>query len=119
MVELDPGGEAGIGAHSRLTWRAKVGYSLVFEAKARVIERPRLVVADLSGELTGTGTWRLFEQDGVTAVLYEGDVATSKRWMTLLAPVLNPVFRQNHDWVMRNGATGIAELLGVRLLASG
>jgi hypothetical protein len=119
VVELDPGDEAGIGAHSRLTWRAKVGYSLVFEAKARVIEKPCLVVADLSGELIGTGTWRLFEQDGVTAVLYRADVSTSKRWMTLLAPVLNPVFRQNHDWVMRNGATGIADLLGVRLLASG
>ncbi len=119
MVELDPGDEIGIGAHSRLTWRAKLPYSLVFEARARVIERPRLVVADVCGDLVGTGSWRLFEQQGVTAVLYEGKVSASKRWMTLLAPVLNPVFRSNHDWVMRNGATGVAELLGVRLLASG
>ncbi len=34
VVELDPGDEIGVGAHSRLTWRAKLPYSLVFEAKA-------------------------------------------------------------------------------------
>ena len=28
-----------------------------------------------------------------------------------------PIFAVNHDWVMRSGATGIAELLNVRLLA--
>jgi hypothetical protein len=28
------------------------------------------------------------------------------------------VFEWNHNWVMRNGATGISALLGVPLLAS-
>lgn len=119
VVEIDPGDEIGIGAHSRLTWRARLPYALAFEAKARVIEKPRLVVADVSGEVTGTGSWRLFEQDGVTAVLYEWKVATAKRWMNLLTPILTPVFRGNHDWVMRKGGEGIAGLLGCRLLASG
>ena len=119
VVELDPGDEIGIGAHSRLTWRARLPFSLVFEAKARVIEKPRLVVADVAGEVTGTGSWRLFEQDGVTAVLYEWKVSTSEPWMNVVAPVLRPIFRSNHDWVMRNGADGIARLLGCPLLASG
>ena len=38
--------------------------------------------------------------------------------MNALAPVARPVFKRNHNWVMRNGATGIAELLDCRLLAS-
>ena len=38
--------------------------------------------------------------------------------MNALAPLLRGVFAWNHNWVMRNGGTGIAELLGCRLLAS-
>jgi hypothetical protein len=83
-----------------------------------VVEKPLLIEADAEGELTGQGRWRLFEQDGVTAVLYEWNVATTKPWMNALAPALRPVFEWNHNWVMRNGGAGIAELLGCRLLAS-
>jgi hypothetical protein len=72
-----------------------------------------------TGELTGTGRWRLFEQDGLTAILYEWNVATSKRWMTLLAPVLRPVFAWNHDVVMRWGGEGLARRTGARLIAHG
>jgi hypothetical protein len=71
------------------------------------------------GELEGTGRWRLFEQDGVTAVLYEWNVRTTRRWMNLLAPVARPVFEYNHDVVMRWGGEGLARRLGVELLAAG
>jgi hypothetical protein len=37
--------------------------------------------------------------------------------MNLLAPVARPAFQSNHDYVMRNGGAGLAELLGARLLA--
>ena len=40
VVELDPGDEHGVGSHSRLTWRSKLPYDLVFEAKTRTVERP-------------------------------------------------------------------------------
>ena len=118
VVELDPGDEHGVGSHSRLTWRSKLPYDLVFEAHTEAVARPHLIEARAEGELTGLGRWRLFEQGGVTAVLYEWHVATSKAWMNALAPALRPAFEWNHNWVMRNGGTGIAQLLGVRLLAS-
>ena len=118
VIELDPGREDGLGSHSRLTWRSKLPYDLVFEARTTRVERPHLIEAAASGELAGTGRWRLFEQDGVTAALYEWNVHTTKPWMNALAPLLGGVFRLNHDWVMGNGATGIAALLGCRLLAA-
>jgi hypothetical protein len=74
---------------------------------------------DAVGELEGTGIWRLFEQNGVTAVVYDWDVATTKRWMQLLAPVARPVFEYNHDVVMRWGGEGLARRLGTRLLVAG
>jgi len=81
------------------------------------VERPDLLEGDASGELAGLGRWRLFEQGGVTAVLYEWNVRTTRAWMNLLAPVARPVFAVNHDYVMRNGGQGLARLLGAPLLA--
>ena len=118
VVELDPGDEDGVGSHSRLTWRSKLPYDLVFEARTEAVAKPHLIEALADGELTGTGRWRLFEQGEATAVLYEWNVATTKPWMNALAPALRPAFAWNHNWVMRNGGVGIADLLGCRLLAS-
>ena len=39
--------------------------------------------------------------------------------VTELAPVARPVFEYNHDVVMRWGGEGLAQRLGVRLLAAG
>jgi uncharacterized protein YndB with AHSA1/START domain len=118
-TELRAGDENGIGAVSKMVWKSLLPYRVDFEVTTTRIERPRLLEADAVGELTGVGRWRLFEQGGVTAVLYEWNVATTKPWMNLVAPVARPVFEWNHDWVMARGGEGIARLLGCRLLASG
>jgi hypothetical protein len=119
VEERDGGDGNGVGAVSRMVWKSLLPYRVEFEVTTTHVERPRLLQADAVGELAGIGRWRLFEQDGVTAVLYEWNVATTKPWMNLLAPIARPAFKWNHDWVMSHGATGIAELLGCNLLASG
>jgi hypothetical protein len=50
--------------------------------------------------------------------VYEWDVRTARAWMNWLAPVARPAFAWNHDAVMRQGAEGLARLLGVPLLVS-
>jgi uncharacterized protein YndB with AHSA1/START domain len=125
-VKLGEGDEAGVGQLGRYVWRARLPYPVRFEIRTTRVERPHLLEGAATGELEGTGRWRLFEQAGgrgpggetsadgapaVTAVLYEWNVRTTKPWMNLLAPVARPVFRWNHDWVMRNGGAGIARLL--------
>ena len=37
VIELDPGDDDGVGSHSRLTWRSKLPYDLVFEARTRLV----------------------------------------------------------------------------------
>jgi uncharacterized protein YndB with AHSA1/START domain len=112
------GDAAGIGQIGRYVWRSKLPYDLEFRMTTTRVEHPRLLEGEASGELAGIGRWRLFEDDGATAVVYEWNVHTTKPWMNLIAPLARPIFAWNHDWVMRNGGTGLAALLGCELLAS-
>lgn len=118
-TEQAPGDEDGIGRRGRYEWRSRIPYPVRFEVVVTRNERPALLEGDVSGGLEGTGRWRFYEQGGITAVLYEWEVATTERWMNLLGPIAGPAFRWNHDQVMRNGALGLAELLDARLLATG
>jgi len=119
VEKLRPGEDGGVGSVSRMVWKSMLPYRVEFQVTTTKVERPLLLEADAVGELRGVGRWRLFEQDGATAVLYEWNVATTRSWMNLLAPVARPVFEWNHDWVMARGGEGIARLLGCRLLAGG
>jgi uncharacterized protein YndB with AHSA1/START domain len=113
------GDERGLGQVGRYVWRGAIPYPVSFDIRTTRAEHPYLLEGEATGGLEGTGRWRLFEDTGVTAVLYEWNVRTNKRWMNLIAPVAKPVFEWNHDWVMRNGGRGLAARLGCRLLAAG
>jgi uncharacterized protein YndB with AHSA1/START domain len=119
VVELESGDEDGLGQVGRYTWRSRLPYELTFDVRTTRVERPHLLEGEATGELAGTGRWRLFEGAGATVVLYEWDVRTTRPWMKVLAPLARPLFAWNHDWVMRNGAAGLARLLGARLLVAG
>ena len=118
VEELVPRGPNGVGGASRFTFRSVLPYDLVFDMRSVRVERHRVMEGVASGELAGTGRWRFFDQDGVTAVTYEWDVETTARWMNLLAPVARPAFAWNHDRVMRAGGVGLAALVGARLLGA-
>jgi uncharacterized protein YndB with AHSA1/START domain len=109
--------DGGVGHLARYVWKSKLPYELAFEMRTTRVERPRLLEGEAEGELAGVGRWRLYEEDGSTAVVYEWNVHPTKPWMNLFTPILRPVFAWNHDYVMRNGGEGIARLLGCRLLA--
>lgn len=118
VEELDPGDERKVGSLARHVWRSRLPYPVCFESRTTRVEPHRLIEGSADGELRGVGRWRFFEGLGATVVLYEWDVETTARWMNAVAPLARPAFRWNHDWVMRRGGEGLADLLGVRLLAA-
>lgn len=75
------------------------------------VEPHALIEGEAVGELQGTGRWTFSEAGGLTAVRYDWNVSTTKPWMNLLAPLARPVFKWNHDVVMRWGAEGLAAQL--------
>ena len=119
VAELDGGDGDRVGSRYRVAWRSRIPYELQFDFTVESVDPPCCMVGRADGDLAGQGRWRLFEQDGVTAVLYEWDVGTTKPWMKVIGPLARPLFEHNHDLVMRWGGEGLAERLGVRLLAAG
>jgi hypothetical protein len=119
VSELDGGDGRRVGSRYRIAWRSRVPYELEFDFVVRRVDEPCCMEGEAIGDLQGTGVCRLFEQGSVTAVVYDWDVTTSKRWMNVLGPVARPVFEHNHDVVMRWGGEGLARRLGVPLLAAG
>jgi hypothetical protein len=115
--ELKAGEPSGVGTVSRMVWKSLLPYRVGFEVTTVRVEPLHLLEGHAVGELEGVGRWRLYEQDGATAVLYEWNVSTTKPWMNLMAPLLRPAFKWNHDWVMSRGGEGISRLLGCELLA--
>jgi hypothetical protein len=119
VEELDAGdGELKVGSVSRQRWRSRLPYAIEFESRTLRVERHALIEGVTVGELDGLGVWRLFDRDGVTAVLYQWEVRTTRPWMNLLAPAMRPAFRWNHDAVMRGGGEGLARRVGGRLVAA-
>jgi uncharacterized protein YndB with AHSA1/START domain len=108
---LEAGDGDRLGELARYTWRARLPYRLEMDIRTTLVERPVLCEGRVTGGLEGVGRWRLEEDAGHTTVTFDWQVATIRPWMNALAPLARPLFRSNHDWVMRNGESGLARLL--------
>lgn len=117
VVKLEDGDEEGRGSLGRYVWRSRIPYRLEFDMRITRVDRPERMEGEAVGELTGTGRWWLHDDGEGTTVLFEWRVETTRAWMNLLAPVARPVFRWNHDWLMRQGGRGLARRVGGELLS--
>lgn len=111
---LDPGDRDGVGARHRYTFRTPLRYTLSFETEVVRTQRPARIEARATGELSGIGRWELTDTGVGTRLVYTWIVATTTRWMNLLAPLARPLFAWNHDVLMRAFAHGLAAQLDTR-----
>ena len=117
VVEVRTGDENGVGSIRRYTWKSKLPYRLSFNMQTIRIEPPRLLEGLAVGELQGRGLWQLSTEGNETIVRYNWNVETTKSWMNLMSPIARPLFEWNHNVVMNWGAEGLAERLGVSVIA--
>ncbi len=111
VISLEPAAPDGLGGRTRYVWKSALPYRLTIDMTTTELERPYRLAGRAVGELRGEGRWLLQEQDGITTVRYDWQVETTKAWMNLLAPVARPLFRWNHDVVMRQGGEGLRRWL--------
>ena len=111
VVELKPGDEKGNGAIHRSTWKSALPYKLEFDSEIIRIEEFKLIEARAFGELDGLGLWQFSQMDSSVRVQYDWCVKTTKPWMNLIAPLARPLFKWNHDVIMRWGEQGLKKRL--------
>lgn len=113
VAELESGDARGIGTKVEYHWQGVLPYRLIFGMELLERREGKLLSARAFGELDGLGEWRLFKSKDGTLLEYNWQVYTRKWWMNVLHFLLRPLFRYNHDVVMRRGAKGLAGKLGV------
>ncbi|MFA3760599.1 SRPBCC family protein [Yersinia sp. 2544 StPb PI] len=115
IIEIEKGDLQGIGALHRYTWKGVLPYRITFDIHVVTIMPLHLLEGQASGEVEGIGQWSLFYNGSDTIVRYDWHIRTNTRWMNCLAPIAAPLFRWNHDSVMREGAKGLARKLGTQV----
>ena len=105
----EPGGR---GTVRQIRWGTRLPYELLIEVEVVECVAPERLRGRSRGELQGEGLWLLRAHGQETDVTYVWRVEVGKRWMRWLAPLLAPVFRWNHDAVMRAGESGLRRHLG-------
>lgn len=108
---LREGAADGVGSVRRMQWATRLPYRLLIEVEAVESVRLQRLRARSRGQLDGEGLWLLRADCGGTDVTYVWRVRVVKRWMRWLSPLLAPLFRWNHDAVMRAGEVGLRRYL--------
>lgn len=111
VVELAPGDADGIGNRRHYVWRGFLPYTLSFDIEVIKVEKYAFIEGVARGELDGVGRWVFFEAQGETRVRHDWNVATTSRWINLLAPIAKPLFEWNHRRVMMLGERRLRERL--------
>lgn len=101
----------GVGAVVWVHAKSALPYHMYFEVEATREEPPYLAAVKVRGDLNGEMVWKLSSEAGGTRLAFEETVTTGKALLTVLAPLLKPLFAWNHAIMMKNGERGLRRLL--------
>ena len=72
------------------------------------LESPRIVEAEVEGDLSGHGLWTLTPtSSGGTHVRFDWRVHADRWLLRVLSPLLRPAFRWNHNWAIARAMEGL------------
>lgn len=110
---LKRGDATGLGAIRRIAWGSRLPYGFTLDVECTEVRHERLLRGRARGHLEGEGVWTLAAQgEQRTEVRYTWTLDVNRPWMKLTAPLMAPVFRWNHEGVMRGGERGLVRWVG-------
>ena len=116
VEELTQGDANGIGSVRRYLWKSRLPYRLGFDIRVTSMQPQTMVEGIACGDVEGVGRWSFTGEGALTVARYDWQVRPTACWMRLLTPLASPLFRWNHDILMKQGAEGLARRLNARLV---
>ncbi len=114
VEKLVAGDADGIGSVHHFTWKGKIPYRFSFTLRVTRYIPGIMLEGVAEGDVTGTGRWNFMRANNITIVHYTWTVSTNRLWMNLLALIAKPIFKWNHDQVMRQGEQGLTHWLRIQ-----
>jgi quercetin dioxygenase-like cupin family protein/uncharacterized protein YndB with AHSA1/START domain len=106
-LDVDADGPPALGKVSRQRFKGRLPYHLRTRSRIVELEPPRVVAAEVDGDLRGRGVWTLTPIPGGTHVRFDWRVHADRPLLRLLTPVLRPAFRWNHNWAIARAVEGL------------
>ena len=114
VKELATGSDDGLGSVRRYRLASPMLYTLEFDLLLTDFRKYELLKGEASGQLQGSGAWHFYQQGAICVVECHWNVSTTIAWMNAVAFLLAPVFRYNHDRVMKRGEASIKRKLALK-----
>jgi uncharacterized protein YndB with AHSA1/START domain len=106
-LEVDADGPPRIGSESRQHFKGRFPYHLHTRSVISDLDPPKMVAADVDGDLRGRGVWTLTPTDRGTHVRFDWQVHADRKLLRVLTPVLRPLLRWNHNWAIARAMDGL------------
>lgn len=116
VEKLRAGDADGVGSTYRIDWTSRLPYDIAFDVETVEVVRYERIRGVARGELNGQGLWEFSPDENSTRVRYTWSVNLVKPWMRRLKPIAAPLFRWNHNAVMRAGEAGLARHLNTKVI---
>lgn len=108
---LRAGEGSGLGSVRRIRWATRLPHQICVDIELVELLPRQRIRGRSCGQLQGEGIWLLSAEGPRTHLTYLWRVRLNTAWMRRLAPLLAPLFRWNHESVMRAGEVGLRRWL--------
>jgi mannose-6-phosphate isomerase-like protein (cupin superfamily)/uncharacterized protein YndB with AHSA1/START domain len=106
-LDVDADGPPELGMVSRQHFTGRLPYHLRTRSRIVRLEPPRVVAAEVDGDLRGHGVWTLTPTPAGTHVRFDWRVHADRPLLRILTPLLRPLFRWNHNWAIARAVEGL------------
>lgn len=119
VTEIEAGDDTGLHNKRKYICQSLIPYKLCFTLHVVKVNEHAFIGGLADGELKGTGDmyFSFDETTNCTTVKCEWHVYTAVKWMNALSFILKPVFVYNHNYLMKQGAKGLAKKLHAKLIS--
>lgn len=115
-ARLEPSGRPDhVGDRVILYTKGWLPYRLRWTAISERFDPPHEIEISALGDFVGRGIWHLEQQGAETFITFDWRLRADKPLLSLLSPILKPLFKWNHRWAMNKGQIRLREEVARRL----